>query len=153
MTRINAREAAVQLCYALVMSGDPPPVCLDNFFDMDHFSALRNEEDLFDLYSAAPDAVQLAYINDIVTGVADHLAELNDYIAKYSKGWQVYRISEPALAVLRVAMYETLYYPDVPAASAFNAAIDIVRNYEDETVVKFVNGILGSYSRGELAAL
>jgi N utilization substance protein B len=137
----------------MVLSGNTSQVCLDVFFETEHFRTLNKVEELHGLYLMEPDAAQLAYISDIVSGVYVHLAELNDYIDKYSKGWRISRISEPALAVMRVAMYETLYYPEVPAAAAFNEAINIIRRYEGEATVKFVNGILGSYSREELAGL
>jgi N utilization substance protein B len=39
---------------------------------------------------------------------------------------------------------------DVTAASAINEAVELTRRYEDEETVSFVNGILGSFVRGEI---
>ena len=44
-------------------------------------------------------------------------------------------------------MYEILYVEDVPTSAAINEAVELTRKYEDEDVVSFVNGILGSFSR------
>ena len=50
---------------------------------------------------------------------------------------------------MRVAMYEILYMPGVPAAAAINDAVEIAKKYEDEKVVSFINGILGAFVRAE----
>jgi N utilization substance protein B len=44
-------------------------------------------------------------------------------------------------------MYEALYVDDVPTSAAINEAVELSRKYEDEDVVSFVNGILGSFAR------
>ena len=50
---------------------------------------------------------------------------------------------------MRVAMYEILYMQDIPNAAAINEALELVKHYEEPEVVSFVNGILGSFVRGE----
>ena len=59
-------------------------------------------------------------------------------------------ISLVASAIMRVAMYEMLYMADIPAGVAINEAVEIAKHYESPEVVKFINGILGSFARGEL---
>jgi len=56
-----------------------------------------------------------------------------------------------ASAVMRVAMYEVMYMPDIPNAAAINEAVEIAKKYETPETVKFINGILGSFSRQELS--
>ena len=53
-------------------------------------------------------------------------------------------------AILRTAMYEVLYMPDVPNASAIDAAVELTKQYEPQEVASFVNGILGTFVRTEL---
>ena len=77
-------------------------------------------------------------------GVQEKQEELDGYIEKYAINWSVSRISKVARAILHVAMYEALYVEDVPVSSAINEAVELTRKYEDEDVVAFVNGILGS---------
>lgn len=74
---------------------------------------------------------------------------MDGYIEKYAVGWKFSRIGRVASAIMRVAMYEILYMPDVPNAAAINDAVEIAKGYEDEETVKFINGILGSFVRGE----
>ena len=54
-----------------------------------------------------------------------------------------------AAAVMRTAMYEVLYMPDIPNAAAINEAVEIAKKYEPAEVVSFLNGILGSFVRTE----
>jgi N utilization substance protein B len=46
-------------------------------------------------------------------------------------------------------MFEVLYRPDVPNKVAINEAVEISKSYVDADVVKFINGILGSFVRAE----
>ena len=55
-----------------------------------------------------------------------------------------------ASAIMRVAMFEILYMPDIPHGVAINEAVEIAKKYEAEEVTKFINGILGSFLRGEI---
>ena len=82
-----------------------------------------------------------------VAGIREKTEELDCYISRYSINWSVSRISKVARAILHVAMYEALYVEDVPVSSAINEAVELTKKYEDEDVVAFVNGILGSFAR------
>ena len=55
-----------------------------------------------------------------------------------------------ATAIMRVAMYEILYMPDIPNGAAINEAVELARKYEGDEVAKFVNGILGAFVRAEV---
>ena len=85
-----------------------------------------------------------------MTGVAEHAAELDADIEKYAQGWRFDRISLVAAAIMRVAMYEILYMADIPQGAAISEAVEIAKRYETPEVAKFVNGILGSFVRGEI---
>ena len=145
MTRTNARQLALQLSFAVNAGSDVGP---ESFFDEDYFRALPAEDALF---TEIPGEKERAYINDLVTGVRDHCEELDALIEQFSHGWKLTRISRTALAVLRVALYEILYMPDIPAAASINEAVELAKGYDEPETVRFINGILGSFmrSRGE----
>lgn len=148
MTRVVAREIAVHLIYELDFSGAGAEALLDESLTPERFAQLAQEEEL---YKEFPDEKQLNYIRELVTGVERHRAELDECISKYAIGWSVRRIPKVAAAILRTAMYEVRYSPDVPDNAAISAAVELARGYEDEKVVSFLNGILGSFSRDEAA--
>lgn len=139
----------MHLAYELSFTDRPLDELLDERLSAESFAALAGEDEL---YAEAPNAKQAAYIREIVHGVAAHAPELDGYIAKYAKNWSFERIPLVASAIMRVAMYEVLYHDDVPTGVAINEAVEIAKKYETAETVKFINGILGSFARGELAA-
>ena len=148
MVRNTAREIAIHLSYELSFTDKTAEELLDRRLTAESFSELAEEDDV---YQEAPNAKQAAYIRRLVRGVDEHGAELDGYIEKYAKGWKFSRIPLVASAIMRVAMYEVLYMPDVPNAAAINEAVEIAKKYETPETVKFINGILGSFSRQELS--
>ena len=146
MTRSEAREIAVRCSYALGYSRQSPEEFLAEHVNKETFQKWKEEDRLYQDY---PNEKQLDYIRQVVRGVAEHGPELDRYIAQYSKNWAFERIPRTAAAIMRVSMYEILYMPDIPAAASINDAVEIAKKYEDEKVVSFLNGILGSFVRAE----
>ncbi|MBE6971030.1 MAG: transcription antitermination factor NusB [Ruminococcaceae bacterium] len=147
MTRNTAREIATHLAYELSFTELSVKDFLDARLSEESFSALAEE---YELYETTPNQKQDQYIRRLVAGVADHAAELDTYIEKYAKGWRFERISLVASAIMRVAMFEILYMPDVPNGVAINEAVEIAKKYETPEVARFMNGILGSFVREEV---
>lgn len=147
MVRNIAREIAIHLSYELSFSDRPIDELLDERLTADTFATLAEEDEL---YKEAPNAKQADYIRRLVKGVDEHAAELDGYIAKYAKGWSFARIPLVASAIMRVAMYEMLYMPEIPNGAAINEAVEIAKKYETTETVKFMNGILGSFVRQEI---
>ena len=146
MVRSTAREIAVRLAYELSFTDLSVQELLDQSRSREYFEGLAGEDGL---YAEAPNEKQAQYIRKLVCGVSEHAAELDSYIAKYAVGWKFERIPLVASAIMRVAMYEILYMPEIPNSAAINEALEIAKKYEDEKVVAFVNGILGSFVRME----
>ncbi len=147
MTRNTAREIAVHLAYELGFTDRPPEELVEERLSRERFETLAGEDEL---YTEAPGPTQAEYIRGVVMGVAEHAPELDGYIAKYARGWRFERIPLVAGAIMRVAMYEVMYRPDIPNGAAVNEAIEIAKKYETPETVKFINGILGSFVRGEI---
>ena len=147
MVRNTAREIAIHLSYELSFTDKTVEELLDQRLTAASFASLAEEDPI---YLEAPNAKQADYIRRLVRGVREHGAELDGYIEKYAKGWRFSRIPLVASAIMRVAMYEVMYMPDIPNAAAINEAVEIAKTYETPETVKFINGILGSFSRQEL---
>ncbi len=147
MNRSTAREIAVHFAFELAFSDEKAQQLLERELKEESFAARGREEPL---YAEFPGNGEREYITRLVLGVGSHGAELDGYIAKYAKGWRFSRIDRVASAIMRVTMYEILYMPDVPNRVAINEAVEIAKKYVDDDVVKFINGILGSFVRSEL---
>ena len=146
MRRTTAREIAVRLCFAVSENPSDPEELLAQTFNKEYYSSLQAEDEL---YTGKPGKKQLEYITHLVTGISEHSAELDGYIEKYAVGWKFGRISRTAVAIMKVAMFEVLYMPDIPDGAAINEAVELAKRYEPPETVSFINGILGSFSREE----
>ena len=144
MTRTNAREIAVHFIFELGFSRESAQSLLEEFLTPEAFQRLGAEEPL---YAQFPNAKQKAYIKELVTGVYQHTQELDGYIERYAQGWRFSRIDRVAVAIMRACMYEILYMPDVPNASAIDEAVEIAKGYEPQEACAFINGILGTFVR------
>ena len=148
MTRTMAREAAVRLCFSAELTENWGASQAVDFFDSEYYATLCEEDDLF---RKEPDAAQLAYIGTLFEAVAEHKDEADAYISKYAKGWTIARISKISLAILRCAICEMMYVEadDVSDSVAINEAVEIAKHYEEPETVSCINGVLGSFYRGE----
>ncbi len=146
MTRSNAREIAIHMVFELGFGNRSVDELLETEFTPERFALIGQEEEL---YAEFPNEKQAQYIRDLVRGTFNHGYELDEYISRYAVGWTFERIPRMAAAIMRTAMYEVLYMPEIPNAAAINSAVEIAKNYETPQVVSFVNGILGSFVRAE----
>ena len=146
MTRTTAREIAVRLCFEISSCGVTADEALSAIFDREYYETLSVEDDAFAEY---PDLKQLDYIGRVVRGIGEHSAELDGYVEKYAKGWKFGRISRTAVAIMKTAMFEVLYMPDVPDGAAVNEAVELAKKYEEPNTVPFINGVLGSFIKGD----
>lgn len=144
MTRSNAREIVAHLIFELCFTEEPVSGAIQTKMEPEYYSSLGEETEI---YSERPNAKQMEYIDRTVSGIREKTEELDGYIAKYAVNWSVSRISKVARAILHVAMYEAIYVEDVPVNSAINEAVELTKKYEDNEVVAFVNGILGSFAK------
>ena len=148
MNRSTAREIAVHFVFELAFSNETARQLLDRELTPEGFARRAQDEPM---YAEFPGQGELDYITRLVLGAGSHGAELDGYIQKYAKGWEFSRISLVASAIMRVAMYEVLYMPEIPNGAAVNEAVEIAKKYESPEVVRFINGILGSFVREEAA--
>ena len=149
MTRSSAREIAIQLGFSVTSADWDPEAALEAFFDPEHYASLRAEDE-GELYGEKPSKKDLDFIRRSVAGVTEKKEELDELIGRYARGWRTERISRSAAAILRQAMYEILYMPDVPDAAAMDEAVELAKGYEDADVVAFINGVLGGFYRAEV---
>ena len=145
MTRGNARELAVHLIYSQGFTGDEPDAVVAARLEKEYYKQLSAESEV---YEERPSRAQVAYLDGVVSGVANRADDLNAQIQKYSIGWDVSRISRLARSVMQLAIFEILYVEDVPTGVAVSEAVRIAKKYDGDDTGSFVNGVLGSFVRG-----
>jgi len=146
MTRTTARELAMHCSFSLGFTTQTPEELLLERLNQACFDSWKEEDPLYEEF---PDSKQKKYIEELVYGVGNHGPELDEYISRYAVNWKFERIPRTATAIMRVAMYEVLYMPQIPNGAAINEAVEIAKKYEEPKMVSFVNGILGTFVRTE----
>lgn len=144
MTRANARELAVHLIYGRDFTGEEPEQVVAIRLAKEYYEKLSQENDV---YAERPSRAQTAYLDKVVSGVANRVEDLNAEIQKYSIGWDISRISRLTRAIMQLAIFEILYVEDVPTGVAISEAVRLSKKYDGDDTGSFVNGILGSFAR------
>ncbi len=146
MTRSTAREIAMHISFETEVNILPIEEIMAKKFEKEYYASLAQECSIYEEY---PSENQMKYIERVSLGVAEHAAELDSYIEKFSRGWKIGRISRVAAAIMRVAMFEILYMTEIPNSAAADEAVKLCKKYEEPETVSFLNGILGSFIRDE----
>ncbi len=87
------------------------------------------------------------FIAETVSGVLEHLKEIDSRIEKYSQNWKLSRIAAVERSILRIAAFELVYVPETPARVVINEAIELAKIYGGKDSSGFVNGILDQLAR------
>ncbi|WP_274651748.1 transcription antitermination factor NusB [Paenibacillus humicola] len=136
MKRRLAREIAVQSLYQMEMnevsSGDAVDMLMDEVSEENEIGADAGDAKGID-----------KFVRNLVNGVTEHKAAIDDMLQQYLTGWQVDRLSRVDRQVLRLACYEMVFRSDVPPKAAINEAIELAKHFGTDDSGKFVNGVLG----------
>jgi len=140
MARVTARNAVMQMIYENLAGGQGGEDTLQMVYDQ-----LR--EDGVQLYDNEPGKADREYIGRVLSGVLEHLDELDEQIASASRGWAVERMPKVDLTILRLAAWEILHEDDVPGSVAINEAVELASRYSEPASGRFINGVLGTILR------
>lgn len=119
--RSDARERALYLLYEAHSKGIDPV-------------------DTIDLQVIEPDELT----QELVRGVGEHLARLDELIDGRAEGWTLARMPVLDLNVMRLGTYELLERPHVPTAVVLNEAVELVKRFSTDDSGRFVNGVLAA---------
>ena len=125
--RRRARAAVLQVLYEL------------DFTDHKAIPALENRfED-----RPLPDAVE-TFARSLAAGVQTNRIYLDSIVTNLAPEWPIDQIAAVDRNVLRMAIYELLFAPDIPPKVAINEAVELAKMFGSESSPRFVNGVLGS---------
>jgi N utilization substance protein B len=120
-----------------------------------HFEPAEDQEKLFFLFVEGPTlrgqgkVAQKAgdFAWELIQGVWERSEGLDKTIARFSQHWKIKRIARIELTILRLALFEMLYRPDIPLKVAINEAVEMAKIYGDENSANFINGILDAAAK------
>lgn len=123
--RREGRQAAIQYLFAHDLHGEVDAQEMKAFWQ---------------LHSASP-AIQ-AHAEALVRAVNERRKEIDEKIASTLDNFKFERLGHVDRNILRVAVYELIYTPDVPVPVVINEAVEIAKIFGDTQTKAFVNGVL-----------
>jgi N utilization substance protein B len=121
-----AREVALQALYQIDMRGE---------------SAVPGDLSLFWAHFDCPeDSGEFA--RELVDGVRTQQERIDALITGSVEHWRLSRLSGVDRNLLRVATFELVGRPEIPASVTINEAVEIARRFGSEDSAAFVNGVL-----------
>ena len=82
------------------------------------------------------------FANDLLHGVLEKLPEVDVKIRTLADNWDFERLAVVDRNILRLAVYEMLFRPEIPPVVSINEAIEIAKKFSTAESGKFVNGLL-----------
>lgn len=126
MSRRLAREIAFKALFQVDIGKCRAEMALRH--SLEEFS-FKNDEEIF--------------IRDLVEGVVEKKATLDETIKQHLVKWELDRLSAVDRNLLRLALYEIIYRSDIPHAVSINEALELAKKYGSTgEAVGFINGIL-----------
>jgi N utilization substance protein B len=123
--RSTGREAALQMLFAVEAGGSSAPRVVATFWR-----------------ETPGDPEGRAYADEVVLGVAEDLAAVDEAIRKASTNWRLERMARVDRNVLRLGAWELMSRPEVPRAVILDEAVELAKRYGSEESGAFVNGVL-----------
>lgn len=134
--RRKAREMALQMLYQQDLAGAESRDILASF-DVETCGVEGDEgTDPAELRQA------FAYARELVEGTIEHRQRIDEHITSQAENWRLERMPAVDRNVLRLAVYELEFQPDVPKVVVLNEAIELAKRYGSEQSGRFVNGLL-----------
>lgn len=128
--RRKAREVALQALYAIEIGGGELPSILNYLFSSNELGE--------ETKSFVVELSQMAF---------SHREEIDKLIGKMAKHWELRRIATVDRNILRLAICEIFWFPDIPPKVSINEAIELAKKYSTRESGRFVNGILDSVAK------
>jgi len=80
----------------------------------------------------------------LVLGVQTYRTYLDSIVGELAPEWPIEQVAAADRNVLRIAIYELLFDPDIPPKVDINEAVELAKMFGSESSPRFVNGVLGS---------
>jgi transcription antitermination factor NusB len=125
--RRKGRELALQVLYAFELSGNPIDEILEGIPERGIVSPEIGE-----------------FAASLSRTTVQHLAQIDEVITRKVQRWELSRIAVVDKTILRLAICELLFFPDIPQKVSINEAIELAKLYSTKESGRFVNGILDS---------
>ena len=88
------------------------------------------------------DPESLDFARGLVEGTLRERQRIDELLSHYAREWSLSRMANVDRNVLRLAAYEILYLPDIPASVSVDEAVELAKHFGAAQSAPFINGIL-----------
>ena len=100
-----------------------------------------------DVTEEGPDARPIReYTREIITGVSEHRRKIDELIATYAQGWDMDRLPAVDRNIMRLALFEILWSPQLDDAIAIDEALSLAKELSTDESAGYIHGVLGRIS-------
>ncbi|HEY9423856.1 MAG TPA: transcription antitermination factor NusB [Microterricola sp.] len=131
--RTKARKRALDILY----SADMRQISIDDVIAAEAARAV----------SEPARAASWLYAREIVDGIVDNQADIDEMIETYAVGWTLARMTAIDRALLRIGIWEIMYNDEVPDAVAISEAVEAATVLSTDDSAGFINGLLAKISQ------
>lgn len=86
------------------------------------------------------------FLTELVQGVRTNQEEIDTTLAEFAPEWPVEKLDPVERSTLEIGIFELLY-SKTPAPVVINEAVDLAKEFGDDTAGKFINGVLSAVAR------
>jgi N utilization substance protein B len=149
MTRRKGREIALQVLYQIEMSNQSAKEALAQY--RNHFIEASSDEEEASSFEDVKDLEEgFNFASDLVLGIEKNRNLIDEKIKEYTRNWSFDRLNSTDKNILRIAIFEMFFSPDIPEVVSINEAVELAKVYGTDESPAFVNGILDSIYKKEL---
>jgi len=105
------------------------------------FEAEARNVTVAEVFSRNPEVNE--YAIEMALLVQDNCARIDEIVSTYSLDWPIERMPAVDRAIIRVAIAELLFKPEVDSSVAISEAMEIAGLLSTPESGKFINGLLG----------
>ncbi|MEJ2367711.1 MAG: transcription antitermination factor NusB [Acidobacteriota bacterium] len=103
---------------------------------------IKDIEALIEHHERSSSAKVRMFAVNRIAGIWKNLAEIDTLISAHLHHWKLERLARTDRGLLRLAVYEMRFDPEVPEKVAINEALEIGRKFGGEESSRFLNGVL-----------
>jgi len=99
------------------------------------------------------DETTLQFASNLYFAVIERMKKIDEEIAGNAENWDIERFAVVDKNILRIAVCELFFFPDIPAKVSINEAIELAKKYSTMDSASFVNGILDAIYQQNMVEL
>jgi len=140
-SRRRARELALKVLYRVDLTHEEMHQSLQSVLELMSLGE-PGEEATGDSVGGGPSGESREFAWKLVQGVQANLSQIDELLTRMAQNWRVERMTMVDRNILRLAIYELLFCPEIPERVSINEAIELGKRFGSAESPAFINGIL-----------